>query len=362
VTDTNEVRRQLTQLLAEFADPRDDEHWAQWLRVKPHGADDLVAILRAPARSSIKARALLALLAPSLDLLPFSWFAYGSHEVFSRGLIEFERLNQQLLEFTFDVIQVVLPLVVKSEYATNRSCQHYWYYLRELLARLPAGVIRDRVLESYELRLPLESFSFGGPQAYEPFESLMWHPEIPTDVKMRTDQRMRGLIEAEENGTTNPRIPAERALVLYTGSINFLLGSEPGDLRYDPSILAEQIRFLLDLAKPGAFHLFFADTLVLALCYVSDPELRTRLVRDLVLGNLGCNDSQSCGRLSARSTAGMELAWELRLMFEGDDEITSALDRIIADGQKFVGIMDQNQTWELERAATERAAMANFSQ
>ena len=117
---------------------------------------------------------------------------------------------------------------------------------------------------------------------------------------------------------------------------------------------------LADLNQAGAFHLFFADTLMLALYYVRDPQLRTRLVRGFVLGTLVCPDSSSCGRLSARSTASMELAWELRLMFEGDLEITAALDGIIEDGQKFVGVMDRTKTRQLEVASADRAAMANF--
>ena len=84
MTYTDELKAQLPQLLQALADPRDDMHWAQWLRAKPRAGHDLIQVLRAPARPGIKARALLTLLVPSVDLLPFTWYVQGARPSVSR--------------------------------------------------------------------------------------------------------------------------------------------------------------------------------------------------------------------------------------------------------------------------------------
>jgi hypothetical protein len=364
----SEVRSALADLLAELADPRDDAHWAQWLATGPKDGSDLVRILRSPARAGIKARALLVALVPEVTLLPFTWHVHGGLTGLTKSPItqggrpiEFERLKLDLLEFTVRVLDLVIPVALANEYVSSRFMEPYEWCLLELMARLPESGSRDRAFELYNLRDWFEEIPVEGQCSCESFQRLLWHPDVPTAYKLRADRMMQEFVTAEITGNQFSRAASEGALAKYTGVISMALGWGDRELTYDASILAGQIRYLLDLGMPGAFHLFFAPQLMVVLSIVSDTELRRRLVSGFILGRTGCDRGHSCGRLDANSTEGMELAWALRPHFAADAEVGAALDAIIARGQARFGAVDRQRLEQLARQAAVRVALANFS-
>lgn len=346
----------LPDLLAPHSDPRDSAHWNEWLTIKPRTRADAISLLHPPVRPGIQARAIMALVLGDAADLPFSWPEAPGISV--GRIIRFERLSQPLLVYTLDVVRVALArLETESDIHLVGTYQHY---LRELMARLPAGPDRLRALDLYDLRTPMITDPYSSPGPYEPYEELMTHPDIDTAIKAEADARMRRIIQAELSGVIWPRAAHETALPAYSTIIGRLLGSAH-HLPYAEPVLREQVRFLLDLYRPGAFHLFYTGEFLAALGYLADAGLCRRLILALTHGELGCEDC-SCGRLDARTDAGLSAAWELRLACGDDKIVASALDALIQDGQAYARKLDSLRLRQIKQAAADRAALDNFMQ
>ena len=364
VTMTEATAAKLADLLQGLADPRDYAQWDEWLSIRDRDAKDLFDILRrVPIRPGIKARALLILLVPYLDLLDFAWDEPSRRtsdllvtDSFRFHQIDFSRLSQDLLDFSVGVIEAIHPLLEASPHVSTRFMDGYQHYLLELMVYLHEGPARDRAYAKYNLRTPIVGQNY----AYEPFSHLMANPDIPAEIKAQADEAMRAIITAEESGKRLPISAFKRALTQYVWTITSLLEGDSG-LKYDPSILASQMSFLLDLDAPGSFHTFTGEHLVKVLGNLSDAGLQARLVRGFALGTTGCRHNQSCGRLDHRSSHDVAVALMFRGLFADDAEVTAALDHIIIQGQALSGTAGVTRARKAELAARDRAALANFS-
>ena len=301
----------LATLYEPFFDPRDDDHMASW--ALSHDISELPYLLEYNARESIKARVALMLIAPSITELPFKW-PFGREGATANRSLNFGRVPLPVLRMMLAAIIELRKLRGIASELWTYHCRHINYrpFLLELLVRLPDGHDRDQAFQAYTG--PADGWWCGFIGDINPsrdlddFWKLMALPVLPLRYKRAADGLVQEYVRENLKDSGAQRWGDETGFQMYASMVSELI-STPGGAPYDSSLAEAQIRFLLDLGVPGAFHGFFPDRMMEAFLAIGDTELRRRLARAYVLGQLECPGGLPCTRLDIPSRVGFP-AWQ----------------------------------------------------
>jgi hypothetical protein len=289
----------LAKLFAPFYDQRDDAPLGAWL--SGHDVLEVGSLLDSNLRESAQARVMLILLTPNVSWLPFNCPEPLLHGAYSETP-NLGRLSERVLRFALAVISTLREnrahAVQVQKACVGKRRQSPWNnpwngalrsidyhgYLLELTWRLRSATDRDRAFE--ELMATSTSL-------FVTTKQLLVLSEVAEKYKCAADRRLRESITSLLAGDQSRygsvvRLPSEYA-AMVSGMI-----TSPGGAPYSSSLIDEQIRFLLGLRLPGAFHTFFADTMMEVFSIIEDGDLAKQLAEGYVMGGLECPGGGPC--------------------------------------------------------------------
>ncbi|HUD08582.1 MAG TPA: hypothetical protein VMQ48_00650, partial [Candidatus Saccharimonadales bacterium] len=238
----------------------EDVAWRAWVDFKKREVGDLIGLLTADVRDSLKKRALFLLVVPSADFNPIYW----TEEVgkYFRRLDYLKRLTPDLLAFVAELVtkfcDILRPKHCGRPQTVVEGDENFTAYMLvpdkyhdalEFYNKCILMLIQLLPLEQAEKIFPFYSLqdvsSFWSPDSatgYRPFDFIM-RSNIDEKWKMLADAAMRKIILEEIAGQTKPREDWENALSCYA---NFAALHLFGKLPYSLELFAEQIQFIMD--------------------------------------------------------------------------------------------------------------------
>jgi hypothetical protein len=360
---SEDLRAMTAELFAPFYDVRDDAAMDAWLAAHNNSVEELPSLLETNARMSIKARVLVVMLIADWSLVPFEFKPVNWPHPFTHWRLSLARVSLPLLEMLVDLIHLYRDADIDGVAFRLTELR---YQLLELIERLPAGDCRDKAFAEFQRNESQLIFTYINlhdviDTRYQFFACLMESPGIDDTYKCAADQQLRDLVTGVIPIPESVLPFIQPSVSEYADVVGRLIGRVEGP-PYSAELAEDQIRFLLDMGKPGAFHFFFPDRMMAALQVVRDPQLRHRLAKAYVLGGLECSrdhpckrpvipapmyplehgpvypdrsevETDYCGHLTAISDIGLTLAWELLEAAAGNEQMTQILGDIITEIQ-----------------------------
>jgi len=301
----------LARLFKPFFDPRDDAHMEAWC--SSHEIDELGSLLEYNPRQSVQARVVLVMLTPSSSWLPFDW-PYAYDNALAAQPLPMGRLPLPVLRLMLETISqlrrcrdMYRPAAIRSfrepdwgsdDFDIRRI--EYRTRLLELMVRLPAGRDRDRAYSEYVRGNHDGSpYVFGGNFGRSAdgmyLRLLLGNPGIDVRYKLAADTLMRDIVREDLKSGQRDEKGRRTLLAEYTSIVGDMI-SRPDGPAYRSTLVESQIRFLLDLGIPGAFHTFSPGRMMDTFTAIGDPELRQQLAKAYVLGGPECPGGEPCRR------------------------------------------------------------------
>lgn len=264
----------------------DDLVWQEWLDAKPRGYRDVLELLGSDIRLSLRGRALLLLLVPTFSWVPFTWRSVDREDTsfLWLGGVALESLPSELLASATELISAATIALRETPVAFDHSdgalevCADYLHQLLVLLPEQEAEAV-------FALWSPNDSDCWWSPDSasgYKPLERLLRDERMPVIWKEQADARMRAIIEAEVAGMQMPRASHEEAVHRYACIVSSAIFL--GKLPYPKSLLANQLTFLLGLARRLNRSLIAVDRLEAIFAVLA--QTRTELCYQLLEAGL----------------------------------------------------------------------------
>lgn len=330
--------------------------WGDWLNLKRQECRDLHALLTANVSDAFKARAISILLAPRIKLAPFAWRDETSlNDYLSlRYKIEIANLSSRLQEFVLELLEINLDVALAPDADDDlrRTLFYYNRFILEALALLADSPKAEQLFNRYQINDPIPFMNMEDASGYTPLYEILV-AVLPEKWKRRADARMRGVIEAEQEGSAEPRRDWEKALPNYVNHIQLCLYQQP--FPYSSTLLASQIRFVLNLPNTDGTKLFDSWQVgkFLQVLGMEDAELSHKFARHIVLADHGEN-----GAYAVYNAEGLANAQAMFDEFAGKDaELGHRLKTIIAEGETRVR---ENQASVQARQSKTEAVLAQM--
>ncbi len=229
----------------------DDRNWNAWLNLdKRRKPRDLQPLLASDVRKEFKARALIVLLAPDLQILPFRWTDEDSlRNYMFLPWLQVKDFPQDLVTFAGELVclNVDYALGEKDE-KVRGALFEYNKLILQFLAVLPEdGDLAQRLFDRYQINDPVPYWNFDNASGYNPLHNMLCAADVPIKWKALADSKIRERIVAELEGREQPRGDWETALQCYIGHIED--SNYDGRENYSRDLFASQIRFITEL--PG---------------------------------------------------------------------------------------------------------------
>lgn len=315
-------------------------------------------ILEEDYKIKFKQRAIIVMLAPDFNKLPFYW-----RDNYSRQRLNFcsnfpirKDIDERLIPFICDLILECLKILdyKPEKYAILSKTENYFditlisyqSYLADILKliclRFSEDEKRKETIISYFLSGDFldENMEFLS-EYCNPFFDLMSKPEIDESLKIRVDNKMRDILLTMEN-KIGPRTNFyDNIFISYANFVNEIISSEYY-YKYSRELLASQINFVMDNAYkiitecefiknyniPRILDIFSGDeykSFRLALCRF----ILSKNEKDL---KIYCKDI-------------LNAAKEMREEFFSnlDRNLKNKLERIIAAGEKYILTAEKSQ-------------------
>ncbi len=280
-------------LFADYAnalklDAQGQQTWDKWFALYDSLEQDraLVELIESKRPSEIyKKRALMILLAPYSEAIPFDWPRPIIDWCYNQNPDWVEYLNSDLASYALDLImKAKRDLMAQSN---KRVLEYYNNCILKMLEILPEPMA-IAILPEFQLR-EIYCYDGGidfGPSGYQPFSRLLYNPKIPEAVKIAADQMMRSIVLQECKGIKSPRAEWEHAGEQYASVIVvqsvFIEQGEPG---YSARMLADQVEFMLSdaaLKKHFLVRSWHQDSIFCCLNGEQFRAIRHKLVKFLV--------------------------------------------------------------------------------
>ncbi|MFA6047796.1 MAG: hypothetical protein WCV59_02890 [Parcubacteria group bacterium] len=308
----------------------DDDTWKKWVDFKSRDREDLIDLLSANIRDTLKARALFLLL-----ILVDRWntiYWKGEIGVFRKAGF-FKDLSPVLANLAVMLLRTFLDATAEKIEGVSRheigSARNY--YNDSLLSVLSALPEKEalKVFESYsfnDLVSPwCDTESCSG---YKPLKTLFFRSDVDVKWKLLAHEKMQQIIADEVSGKALPRTSWETALPHYIEVVQQQLYLRRG-LNYPTELFADQIRLVTDETHYGkaSIELRHLPQIITLLAGDSYRDIRCQLYRFILLGN--AQEFQIWDESLFHSAKLM-----LDELGEGDSNITKRLQSAIDDWQK----------------------------
>jgi hypothetical protein len=328
ITKTEKCRRRyirdVRELLAKTFDLTPDKMahqdmiWNEWLE-SDKSAPSLYRLLTAKISDTYKARALAILLAPKQTFVPFAqgdYLAFHSDENYLpyNDSIEFGAFSEKFR--TFFVELLFLSMDTAMTLSLPYALESYNKTIIEALKVFDKNsALAERLFERFEINDIIPRSCLEGTSGYNPFQTLLYRPEIPEKWKWLATGKMEAVIRLEQSGFQRPRAPWENARGCYAHIV--MLSNH---LSYSDELFAEQISYFLSFVENGIsslnrYHPSFS--VFTRLSGKEHEDLRYRLLKKLI--------NEKVGSLTVNDPATAMIADGLRKEFGKDPEILEFL-------------------------------------
>lgn len=301
--------------------------WEEWLSVKDREYSDLLELLKSNINDTYKARALAILLTPVLSLSPFAWTGdkhSSSRNYLGQNARPLSGLSPALLSFVFELLRLNIDIALAPNADENLRETLFVYneYILQALSILPTDdPLAKELFERYKINDPIAYCGMEDASGYNPFLYIL-SAKIPEIWKFLADQKMREIIEAEEDGRIKPRAEWEVAVRSYANHIN--LCSYSNTPPYSTALLASQVEFVLERQTTVGIGKIMNHRIYSQLKkqdVAKYKELRHKVARQAIL---------VCESYSIFSDNTRSAALEIIEEFEEDEELVVRLNEIIA--------------------------------
>ena len=235
---------------------KEDRLWDDWLKLKKREPRDLKELLNSDVRDEFKARALIILLAPDLQMLPFRWGHTPTsqrHYLFL-DWINVSSLNQNLLNFVAELVCQNMDYAISSTNTYVRTA-HFKYqeFILPLLSALSEeSDLASQLFTRYQINDPIAYSNMDDASGYNPLRQILIAEHLPLKWKLLADQQMRERVIAEYEGREQPRENWEDALWCYANHIQ--MAHHEGRVRYACELFISQISFIVQLPNIEHYH------------------------------------------------------------------------------------------------------------
>ena len=321
----------------------DEEIWKQWHELtKRDSISYFVDILKGDYNDRFKARAILALLAPTPKNAPKNWNLVTPFSSIYGFELDLVANCEKFIEYIVDLVVSFFRLTLegKDEFTDHLSlANRYNSWMIALLGYLPEGPDADNLFNRISLNDLVCFNNMDDCSGYNPFSHLMWNPKVNERYKRLADLKMRVTVRAELQGEAKPRAEHESAFAHYADRVTSFVGLKKNP--YSIALFADQIGFLLALNLKGC-RLFptYNERLLLALIGtlteddVYALEIMRRYVRYMVFENVGFSDEKG---FLIYDQEDLDLATRWHAEYGKDDpELALVLLRKIAEGRERV--------------------------
>lgn len=331
--------RQLLAGLANAVRPSEEDRlWNAWLDLKKKREPrDLQLLLTSDVRKEFKARALIVLLAPDLQVLPFRWDDkdHSLRNYLFLGCLEIKTFPQDLVVFAGELVcqNIDYTLEQKNERA-RESLFEYNKLILQFLAVLPEdNDLAQRLFSRYQINDPIAYMNMDDASGYNPLRNIFCAEGVPTKWKVLADKQMRDCIVAEVKGRAQPRKDWEVALRCYAEHIQ--MSNYDGCEGYSRKLLASQIRFITELPGVEGYNreLFNSWQVVHIMEAIPGDDLREtrhKLARLIVLRKTEEHSGFSVWNPESRRAADLML----REFGAEDQELSMKLNAMIAEANR----------------------------
>ncbi len=246
------IRQLFTKLIQTINPSEENRLWNAWLDLKkPREWRDLQQLLVSDLRREFKARALVVLLAPDLQTLPFRWddTRHSLRNYLSLRWLEVRVFPPDLVNFAGELVCQNIDYVLgESDEELRNALFEYNRLILQFLELLPEDdELANRLFSRYEINDPIPFESMEEASGYNPLRAIFFAENLPTKWKQQADAKMRKRILAEIEGHEQPREEWEAALRCYTDHIE--MANYDGREGYSRELLASQLGFITGL--PG---------------------------------------------------------------------------------------------------------------
>lgn len=309
--------------------------WDEWLALKRQECRDLKGLVESDVKDVFKARAVAILLAPRIRFAPFAWSDDTSLDdyLFLSDSVALSKLSPQLLDFTLGLLEANIDVALQpdADEKLRETLPHYGRLILDALAILDENDPRaESLFRRYSLNDPIAFYSMDEASGYNPFLTII-SSAIPEKWKKLSDDWMREVIRAEQEGRVQPRNGWEKALRNYMSHIQ--LGLYRECFPYSTDLFASQVEFALSLPNMAGRQLFSNHDVGKILRMFDGEnrkELRHRLARHVMLVDHGEHGAFTVYDEEALSTA----TAILEEFGDADPELAGHLAKIIAKGSE----------------------------
>lgn len=322
--------------------------WKDWVDFiyGDHPSDLKKIILEEDYKTKFKQRAIVVMLVPDFNNLPFYWYSGypWSKPNFCSAFPSLKEINANLIQFISELIIECLKVldynseIISAEKEKNVDlwCD-YQNYLLDLLEIISDDAQKEILFSYFSLNDALPYENMDSSSGYNPFWNLMKRKQIDEKWKKRADQKMQSIAMSEmklEKEISSKGNYYTSALICYAGIVEDYIRSS--ELHYSKELLESQIKFIIDnvnMVNPDEYPNLIANESVSKIMEIFYEEkyitLRYELCNYMILKNYS-NLKIHCEEELVAAKKIYKQCSDLR------EDLKNKLVRIINEGENYV--------------------------
>jgi hypothetical protein len=240
----------LLEEIANFFDSSDDEAWKNWVDFKKPEWRDLYALIAGDARPSIKKRAILILLVPVYNWVPFYWNRSGDNYKYDWCDRKFiETLTPELAEYAADLVKSYYKILINLNQPLDYA--HEIIFYNECIIDLLPLLSEEKATELFS-HYKINISAFNASTVHRFFGFAMFS-DVNIEWKKMADAQLRQMITNKE-AINNPEHANNRGRAICGLADTLGAYVECKKPPYDLDLFASQIDFLIDHTKNEKIH------------------------------------------------------------------------------------------------------------